>query len=452
MVYDDSSKRWRSPDGCAETCRSQDREWILNCNIYERLKYNAATPTFHQWRDEKRKVYGLSFMAEDDARLFVNVMAQAMAMLSSANNDYQNGSELGLSNGIYHEPQLHHNAHSAPSFRDADQDSICSTATTATLTANNYRKSSQSIQSSSSSGAALLCSAQRRASQGSSTSSGSSNTTTNTIYATTAHNTPATTSHMNSPSRIPPAPPPPPPLSQLTTGGSSSTNSQYLPHHAQTHSLPNNTINTSNSNLANGAIPQAPPLPPGGIVVGDLYDVSAAISTNAPPAPPPPPLSTLSTSKGGGNSIAEQIKRVQLRKTSAPAISANGAQQQNSCTAGVMFNHCDGTNKASMRHAAWEKPLASVTAMNGSNTAASVLDSPKNHRNIGRAPSGSSISSQDEQQPSRNTAVITNGIATSNESLLEKIKLEILSEMRMEIEKAKCEIIQALRTELQQKR
>lgn len=28
----------------------------MNCNVYDRLKYNPATPLFHQWRDEKRKV------------------------------------------------------------------------------------------------------------------------------------------------------------------------------------------------------------------------------------------------------------------------------------------------------------------------------------------------------------------------------------------------------------
>ncbi|VDO59570.1 unnamed protein product, partial [Onchocerca flexuosa] len=146
MMYDDSTKQWLSPDGSSEAARSQvrilhnihsntfrivgtrlqDGNWILNCNIYERLRYKSATPTFHQWRDEKRKVYGLSFMKEEDARLFVKVMTQALSILTSS-SDYQNGSDLGFSNTIYQEPhQLHHNAYSSPSFRGADDESLCS--------------------------------------------------------------------------------------------------------------------------------------------------------------------------------------------------------------------------------------------------------------------------------------------------------------------------------------
>uniref|UniRef100_F1L4E1 Ena/VASP-like protein n=1 Tax=Ascaris suum TaxID=6253 RepID=F1L4E1_ASCSU len=466
MVYDDGSKRWLSPDGCVEPARSQvrilrntrtnafrivgtrlqDREWILNCNVYERLKYNPATPTFHQWRDEKRKVYGLSFVTEEEAQLFINVMTQAIAIISS-NSEYQNGAEFGLSNGVYHEPQqLHHNAHSAPSFRDNDQDSICSSGVTS-MNANTYRKSSHSVQSSSSGACLMLSSAQRRSSQGSSSSSNGSAAAT-TIYAASSTSTCTT----NSPSRVAPPPasgapsaPPPPPAA------------------------------------ASSGPPPAPPLPSGGI---------AAISTNAPPAPPPPPPSSLTSTKPNCNSIAEQIKRVQLRKTSAPLINnANASQSRSENVAGArgrgdLFSELEATLNKRKNNAenidsrsngdsivatangtirrAWEKP--SSGALNGNN---SVTDSPKTHRNIGRAPSGSSISSQEEPRtmapsgssissqeeprtingPVVSTSVTSNVSTASNVltvEMLEQWKREILNEVRAEINKAKNEIIDAL--------
>ncbi|VDM40950.1 unnamed protein product [Toxocara canis] len=454
MVYDDGSKRWLSPDGSVEPARSQvrilrntrtnafrivgtrlqDREWILNCNVYERIKYNPATPTFHQWRDEKRKVYGLSFIAEEEARMFVNVMTQAISMVSTS-SEYQNGADLGFSNGVYHEPhQLHHNAHSAPSFRDNDQDSICS-AGIPTASANTYRKSSHSVQSSSSGGACLMLSnAQRRASQGSSSSSNGSATTA-TVYAASSTSICAT----NGPSRAasvaasaaPSAPPPPPAVT--STGGP----------------------------------PPAPPLPPAGI---------AAISTNAPPAPPPPPPTALATAKANGNSIAEQIKRVQLRKTSAPLISSlasNTSQSRADVNAGLSLEATLNKRKNNAENAdsrpngesvttstnggirrAWEKP--SGGPINGSNSA---TESPKTHR---KAPSGSSISSQEEPRTAINgqlagtsatPSAVISAVAAGTSSgvtveMLERWKQDVLSEIRAEFNKAKNEIIEAIRAEL----
>ena len=41
------------------------------------LKYNQATPTFHQWRDNKQ-VYGLNFSSKDDADAFAMAMLRAL--------------------------------------------------------------------------------------------------------------------------------------------------------------------------------------------------------------------------------------------------------------------------------------------------------------------------------------------------------------------------------------
>ncbi|VDK76327.1 unnamed protein product [Litomosoides sigmodontis] len=380
MMYDDTTKQWLSPDGSSEAARSQvrilhnvhtnafrivgtrlqDGHWILNCNIYERLRYKPATPTFHQWRDEKRKVYGLSFMKEEDARLFVKVMTQALSLLTSS-SDYQNGSDLGFSSTIYQEPhQLHHNAYSSPSFRGTDDESLCSGGGSPAQNMNNFRKSSQSVQSSASgtgtATAMVVYNVQRRASQGSSSSSNGSSLPP-AIYATT------------------------------------SANSNYP---------------------------------------------ATAVSSNAPPAPPPPPPpSSLSLSKGSSSSIADQLKKVQLRKVSGgnllSELEATLIKRKNQCDDNS-DSRCIGSDTAFSTNAIgngtlrrpWEKQV------NGS---ASIIDSPKVNRKL---PNSNSLN-QEESGVGEHSAAVTIEI-------LDKWKEEILSELRQEINKAKNEIIEALRS------
>ncbi|MGH0188554.1 UNVERIFIED_CONTAM: hypothetical protein FKN15_030358 [Acipenser sinensis] len=66
MVYDDTSKKWV----------------VINYSIVKGLKYNQATPTFHQWRDA-RQVYGLNFASKEEATTFSNAMLFALNVLST---------------------------------------------------------------------------------------------------------------------------------------------------------------------------------------------------------------------------------------------------------------------------------------------------------------------------------------------------------------------------------
>ena len=50
---------------------------VINCAILKGLKYNQATATFHQWRDNKQ-VYGLNFSSKDDADSFAHAMLNAL--------------------------------------------------------------------------------------------------------------------------------------------------------------------------------------------------------------------------------------------------------------------------------------------------------------------------------------------------------------------------------------
>ena len=50
---------------------------VINCAILKGLKYNQATATLHQWRDNKQ-VYGLNFSSKDDADSFAHAMLHAL--------------------------------------------------------------------------------------------------------------------------------------------------------------------------------------------------------------------------------------------------------------------------------------------------------------------------------------------------------------------------------------
>lgn len=55
---------------------------VINCPISRGLKYNQATPNFHQWRDA-RQVWGLNFGSKEDAALFANGISHALEVLNS---------------------------------------------------------------------------------------------------------------------------------------------------------------------------------------------------------------------------------------------------------------------------------------------------------------------------------------------------------------------------------
>lgn len=102
MIYDDMSKKW-IPSGTSSGLskvqiyhhtmnntfrvvgrKLQDHEVVINCAISKGLKYNQATVTFHQWRDNKQ-VYGLNFSSREDADSFARAMFLSLDTLSNNN-------------------------------------------------------------------------------------------------------------------------------------------------------------------------------------------------------------------------------------------------------------------------------------------------------------------------------------------------------------------------------
>ncbi|XP_011184511.2 protein enabled isoform X3 [Zeugodacus cucurbitae] len=127
MVYDDNLKRWL-PSGTSAGLskvqiyhhqqnntfrivgrKLQDHEVVINCSILKGLKYNQATPTFHQWRDSKF-VYGLNFSSQNDADAFARAMVHALDVLSGrlVNNPAMGGAMgMGLpTNGNGYEEDM----------------------------------------------------------------------------------------------------------------------------------------------------------------------------------------------------------------------------------------------------------------------------------------------------------------------------------------------------------
>ncbi|XP_036397976.1 enah/Vasp-like a isoform X3 [Megalops cyprinoides] len=101
MVYDDSSKKWvpikpgqqgfsriniyhntASNSFRVVGVKLQDQQVVINYSIVKGLKYNQATPTFHQWRDA-RQVYGLNFASKEEATTFSNAMLFALNVLNT---------------------------------------------------------------------------------------------------------------------------------------------------------------------------------------------------------------------------------------------------------------------------------------------------------------------------------------------------------------------------------
>uniref|UniRef100_G1TYK6 WH1 domain-containing protein n=1 Tax=Oryctolagus cuniculus TaxID=9986 RepID=G1TYK6_RABIT len=100
MLYDDSNKQWL-PAGTGPQAFSRvqiyhnptansfrvvgrkmqpDQQVVINCAIVRGIKYNQATPNFHQWRDA-RQVWGLNFGSKEDAAQFAAGMAEALEAL-----------------------------------------------------------------------------------------------------------------------------------------------------------------------------------------------------------------------------------------------------------------------------------------------------------------------------------------------------------------------------------
>jgi len=110
MYFDEADRKWKPAgvtQGLSAVCIYGNRaanqyrvvgrketggEVVINCAILANLKYNRATPTFHQWRDGNMKVYGINFSSSDEANKFASAMDDILAILKTGTapqNNYQ---------------------------------------------------------------------------------------------------------------------------------------------------------------------------------------------------------------------------------------------------------------------------------------------------------------------------------------------------------------------------
>uniref|UniRef100_A0A915L0Y6 WH1 domain-containing protein n=1 Tax=Romanomermis culicivorax TaxID=13658 RepID=A0A915L0Y6_ROMCU len=367
LVYDDSSKKW-IPSGSSGTQglskiqifhnlqtngfrivgrKEKDHEVVVNCSIFRGLNYNQTTQIFHQWRD-KRQIYGLNFMAPDDASTFAQAMTRALevttannsqtatATSSSCSTEQSSGHSNNSSSSNQSRSMM--NGHSAPtdtttcrsvtngsaSFSNAnpvhyhetshylasnlvfcDEKSL-SSSNTDTSAIHQYQQ--QKIYATNAGGVEQygreeICYApgivaaassgchQRRSSQGSSGSSGSAGLYNNVIYSTSS-------------------------VSSAIQYGSTppSVQQQYVHN--------NNGSNHGGPSLPSTTppqrqIPKAPPPPPQPKTPGGV------------PAPPPLPSNILNGSPSTCeqiNSLAQALASTKLRKTSSKQIGENSSK------------------------------------------------------------------------------------------------------------------------------
>ncbi|CAI4222749.1 unnamed protein product [Auanema sp. JU1783] len=420
MLYSEHRKAWHPPDGTdgkshvqilqhnvnngfrIVAVSAQEGFCVLNCNIHLRLKYHTATPTFHQWRDEQRQVYGLNFTSEADANLFVMAMSKVQELLTNRNLHGNSEYHSIQHDNVYQDPQQHlQHIQSAPNFRDNDNSLHPS-----------FRKSSHAVQ-----GNDFMNQQQRRSSQGSNASPVSGSMNGGPMYQQQQplnHQTRAPPAPPAPPAAAPPPAPPPPPAG-LATGNAPPAPPPPPPN------LMSAKLNGGTSlvdQLKNASLKKT-----GGVKENRSQSLAESSGTSAPPPP--------STSNGGAhgcliNELAATINKRKMNQAKADAADNSDLFPP---SPGSSDSGCGGIQPPSNGVKKWES-----VKTNGH------TDSPKTHRKV---PSGSSISSQ-EEIPAKPVGSVT-------AEYLERFKADLMVEVRLEINKAKQDIIEALKMELSRK-
>ncbi|KAB7501324.1 Protein enabled-like protein [Armadillidium nasatum] len=482
MIYDDANKKWvpagtscglskvhiyhnQSTSAFRVVGRKlHDHEVVINCSILKGLKYNQATPTFHQWRDN-RQVYGLNFSSKDDADSFAQSMIQALDILnngtrqpipppppphqvplppSSSVNQIQQQQQQPqqIQQQLpQHPPQPPphqqqppqappHQYHTLPTPHYNEEDMGYRYADPKIYNYNNLNNHQHEK-------------------------------TYEKTYDNFHHYQESRTmarediaSHQERKAPQPPPGPPPPPL----------------PGHHRTNSAPN--APPVPPSLAVPSIPPVPPAPaPSSIGGAPPPPPPPPPVGGAPPPPPPPPGSLVcqsSTEEAPLNNLAAALRGAKLRQTKAPDSESTG-----SSSSGGSIGRGAGERPALGGMMSMMDEMAATLARRRAKNKEPQSPTDGNSRPTPKSPgtSGSSIATSngkssgggESPKPSRKRFGSTcedvsprvNGIASDvlgagppDHVLLEKIKDEILEEMKKEMHKCKQEIINEIKMEL----
>ncbi|XP_067938439.1 vasodilator-stimulated phosphoprotein-like isoform X1 [Watersipora subatra] len=469
MVYDDMQKKWlpsgASPGGISKVHiyhhpsnatfrivgrKVQDHEVVINCSVLKGLKYNEATPTFHQWRDN-RQVYGLNFASKDDAISFSAAMRGALEALSQAASNMgqprhptsipppQQPPQPSHSQPLYSQAQTKEE----PRYDDRQQSQYQQPT-------NQFQQAQYQQHQS-----------QHQPTQQQSSWNGPQHTNPVPQQQLTRTSLTEQTRPAAGPPQPPPAPPapaaPPPPPAGVPPPPSSGPPSASVPPAPPAPSGPP----VPPAPPAPGA-PPPPPMPAGGI----------------PSAPPPPPPSA-SSSSAPVSGFAAAIAAAKLKKTEQqPAESSNNGTNNRPSNggggggggAGGMDLMAEMQKRLARRRAAadGDPPAPSTTPAKSTNSTSSPTTGRKSaldgiHQShsidglsiaggLATLPRAKKANSSNQLFNRSNSGTNSVNGPTSNGSSLsaemEQVKQEILGELRVEMQRLKQDILEAIRNEM----
>lgn len=436
MIYDDGTKKW-VPSGSSsglskvqiyqhtvqQTFRVvgrklQNHEVVINCAILKGLKYNQATATFHQWRDNKH-VYGLNFSSKEDADSFARAMFHSLEVLSNTSRpqsaQYSVTGAVAQPTLTQQPPQPPH--HQPPQQLQYDEDMGYRTMTREDVAAIQERRISSSLIS------------------------------------------PQQTSPMtNSISAAPVLPsavqPIPSPISPPSVSGG----------HQRTVSAPPAPAPPPPPMMSICA-PAAPPTPP---TIPPPILVPPPVAAGPPPPPPPPMNISRSQSSDGGevNSLAMQLQNAKLKRsknTPPPAENSGSSTSSGGSSNYGTLGRGGGGSMASMmdemaktlarRRAAVEKKAPDNLDEDDKKASWEKTNTlPSNSSKFASSESPKSIRKR-FGSASEETILKVNGLSEVSGLCLgpvelEGLKNEIVKEIKKELTKMKQDILEAIKSEL----
>ncbi|GAB6024364.1 hypothetical protein CHUAL_009532 [Chamberlinius hualienensis] len=466
MVYDDVNKKWLpsgSTSGLSKVHiyqhltnstfrvvgrKLQDHEVVINCAILKGLKYNQATPTFHQWRDNKH-VYGLNFSSKEDADVFALAMFKALEILNSQQRmpptqapppppSQQQGGAVpyAIMMQSQQQPQniylQQYSNGPCGDYEDLDYQRIRGPVC---MNREDDRRQQQQSQN--------MMRPNYEEIMDWSTMSGPPTPAAPNMTSSIGHHRTSSAPPVQQTSSTIPQPPPQPPTPVI-----------------QPPVPPPMPTNQSQPPIAP---PQPPPQPPPAAP-------APTAQLKAPPPPPPPPMpfnqprvNDEQESEDGG-SLAAALAGARLRKTSkttAETESPYGTTKAQS-GGGVAFMD-EMTKTLARRRAAVENQETEVVkelatpdgkrgwdknnGSNGRSSNANGQQQPPESPKMGRRQRFGSISGGDEGV--RMNGATSNSAGSSGDNVeLERLKAEIVAEMRKEMLKLKQEILEAIKMEM----
>ncbi|CAF0933883.1 unnamed protein product [Adineta ricciae] len=427
MIYNDAQKKWIhcASNGPAKIQilftpdtqiyrivgrQIQDHEVVLNHLISKGIKYNQATPTFHQWRDQS-SVYGLNFASKLDAQEFGTMMTK---ILDSVNGSTNLSSHTNTNGGVTlpssTQQNNNNNTNSTSTYkRQTSQPSTISFPPTATTV---------SINSTSSPSVTVFDPTQQQQQHPQQQQQ---------LHSSSSYNNQLRPSLSST-------------NSTLTGPNNNNNNHHHTTYHTQhqqppedeeaNYALISDSLSSYGDNLnnKNNNIPQAPPL--------NLSMSTGGVPPPAPPLPPPaapPPPPPMPSNLGAGQPSAPSLvlpapngsngtNTPRKSSTTAPPMdlmsemAAKFAQRRKQVDEGEKADSSNVTN--SVKASSKTVPTSTLPPT----PVAPLQTSPRINRKMSDSQTGPHITAND----------------------LEKLKIDILTEIRKDIEKAKQEILTAL--------